>query len=116
MWKMYKPYFEETLGVELEDYHNCYVHAFAKNKGDSSWAHQDYLDYSAIVYFNPDDHWDLRKWGGETLFFNDDIDFVRACTLPKGGSAVVFRGNIFHKVTQVSWEAEYVAQLCNIFL
>ena len=113
MWKMYKPYFEETLGVELEDYHNCYVHAF--EPGDSSWAHQDYLDYSAIVYFNPAENWDLRKWGGETLFFNDDIDFVRACTLPKGGSAVVFRGDIFHKVTQVSWEAEYARNSATFF-
>ena len=42
----------------------------------------------------------------EKLFFNDDIDFVRAY-FTKSGSAVVFRGNIFHKVTQVSWETEY---------
>ena len=113
MWSIYKPTFETALGVELEDYHNCYVHAF--EPGDSSWAHQDYLDYSAIVYFNPDNHWDLRKWGGETLFFNDDIDFVRACTLPKGGSAVVFRGDIFHKVTAVSYEADYARNSATFF-
>ena len=113
IWSIYKPYFETALGVELEEYHNCYVHAF--EPGDSSWAHQDYLDYSAIVYFNPMTHWDLRKWGGETLFLNDDIDFVRACTLPKGGSAVVFRGDIFHKVTGVSWEAEYPRNSATFF-
>ncbi len=113
IWSQYKPFFEEALGVELEEYHNCYVHAF--EPGDSSWAHQDYLDYSAIVYFNPMNHWDLRKWGGETLFFNDDINFVRACALPKGGSAVVFRGNIFHKVTAVSWEADYPRNSATFF-
>ena len=113
MWEIYKPHFQDALGVELEEYHNCYVHAF--EPGDSSWAHQDYLDYSAIVYFNPMQHWDLRKWGGETLFLNDDIDFVRACTLPKGGSAVVFRGDIFHKVTGVSWEADFSRNSATFF-
>ena len=103
IWDRFKPHFENALGVEVEDYNNCYVHAF--QHGDSSWAHQDYMDYSAIVYLNPTSNWDLRKWGGETLFWNDDIDFVRATACPKGGSAVVFRGDIFHKVTGVSWEA-----------
>ena len=103
IWNTFKPHFEEALGLEVKDYNNCYVHAF--QHGDSSWAHQDYMDYSAIVYLNPINIWDLRKWGGETLFWNDDIDFVRATACPKGGSAVVFRGDIFHKVTGVSWEA-----------
>ena len=103
IWNTFKPHFEEALGLEVKDYNNCYVHAF--QHGDSSWAHQDFMDYSAIVYLNPIDLWDLRKWGGETLFWNDDIDFVRATACPKGGSAVVFRGDIFHKVTGVSWEA-----------
>ena len=113
IWKRYKPHFEEALGLELQEYNNCYVHAF--QHGDSSWAHQDYMDYSAIVYFNPTSNWDLRKWGGETLFWNDDIDFVRATTCPKGGSAVVFRGDIFHKVTGVSWEADYPRNSATFF-
>ena len=113
IWEVFKPSFESALGVELEEYNNCYVHAF--QAGDSSWSHQDYMDYSAIVYINPMQYWDLRKWGGETLFLNDDIDFVRACTLPKGGSAVVFRGDIFHKVTAVSWEAEYPRNSATFF-
>ena len=113
IWKTYKPYFEEALGLEVKDYNNCYVHAF--QHGDSSWAHQDYMDYSAIVYLNPVSMWDLRKWGGETLFFNEDIDYVRATTCPKGGSAVVFRGDIFHKVTGVSWEAPYPRNSATFF-
>ena len=64
IWQLYKPHFEQALGVEVKDYNNCYVHAF--QCGDSSWTHQDYMDYSAIVYFNPTSNWDLRKWGGET--------------------------------------------------
>ena len=113
MWNIYKPHFEEALGLELKDYNNCYVHAF--QCGDSSWTHQDYMDYSAIVYFNPTTHWDLRKWGGETLFFNDDLDYCRAMTTPKGGSAVVFRGDIFHKVTGVSWEADFPRNSATFF-
>ena len=61
IWELYKPSFESALGVELEEYNNCYVHAF--QAGDSSWSHQDYMDYSAIVYINPMQYWDLRKWG-----------------------------------------------------
>ena len=113
VWDRFKPHFENALGVEVEDYNNCYVHAF--QHGDSSWAHQDYMDYSAIVYLNPTSNWDLRKWGGETLFWNDDIDFVRATACPKGGSAVVFRGDIFHKVTGVSWEAHYPRNSATFF-
>ena len=113
IWDRFKPHFENALGVEVEDYNNCYVHAF--QHGDSSWAHQDYMDYSAIVYLNPTSNWDLRKWGGETLFWNDDIDFVRATACPKGGSAVIFRGDIFHKVTGVSWEAPYPRNSATFF-
>ena len=113
IWELYKPHFEQALGVEVKDYNNCYVHAF--QCGDSSWTHQDYMDYSAIVYINPITHWDLRKWGGETLFFNDELDFCRAMTTPKGGSAVVFRGDIFHKVTGVSWEADFPRNSATFF-
>ena len=113
IWNTFKPHFEEALGLEVKDYNNCYVHAF--QHGDSSWAHQDYMDYSAIVYLNPINIWDLRKWGGETLFWNDDIDFVRATACPKGGSAVVFRGDIFHKVTGVSWEAPFPRNSATFF-
>ncbi len=102
-WDVFHPHFEEVLGVKLKSYNNCYIHAF--QHGDSTWAHQDYMDYSAVVYLNLPQFWDLRKWGGETLFFDDEVEFVRATTAPKGGSAVVFRGNIFHKVASVSWEA-----------
>ena len=113
IWNTFKPHFEKALGLEVKDYNNCYVHAF--QHGDSSWAHQDYMDYSAIVYLNPIPIWDLRKWGGETLFWNDDIDFVRATACPKGGSAVVFRGDIFHKVTGVSWEATFPRNSATFF-
>ena len=113
IWNTYKPHFEEALGVQVKDYNNCYVHAF--QCGDSSWTHQDYMDYSAIVYFNSPNNWDLRKWGGETLFFNDDLDYCRAMTVPKGGSVALFRGDIFHKVTGVSWEAEFARNSATFF-
>lgn len=115
IWAMYKPHFEEAVGKELQDYNNCYLHSF--QHGDSSWCHQDYMDYSAIVYLNPPKKhfWDLRKWGGETLYWNDDLDFVRACTVPKGGAASLFRGDIFHKVTMPSWEADWGRNAATFF-
>ena len=115
IWGMYKPFFEDALGKEIQDYNNCYLHSF--QHGDSTWTHQDYMDYSAIVYLNPNiEHfWDLRKWGGETLYYNDDLDFVRACTIPKGGAASLFRGDIFHKVTMPSWEAEFGRNAATFF-
>jgi len=115
IWSMYKKAFEEALGKEIQDYNNCYLHSF--QHGDSSWTHQDYMDYSAIVYLNPPmmPYWDLRKWGGETLYWNDDLDFVRACTMPKGGAASLFRGDIFHKVTMPSWEAEFGRNAATFF-
>ena len=120
IWSMYKPAFEEAVGLELQDYNNCYLHSF--QHGDSSWTHQDYMDYSAIVYLNPnviqpngEPLWDLRKWGGETLYWNDDLDFIRACTVPKGGAAALFRGDIFHKVTMPSWESEWGRNAATFF-
>ena len=115
IWSAYKPAFEEALGKEVQDYNNCYLHAF--QHGDSTWTHQDYMDYSAIVYLNPnmEHHWDLRKWGGETLYYDDELEFVRACTVPKGGAASLFRGDIFHKVSMVSWEAEWSRNAATFF-
>lgn len=115
IWAMYKPFFEDAIGKEVQDYNNCYLHAF--QTGDSSWTHQDYMDYSAIVYLNPPikHHWDLRKWGGETLYWNDELDFIRACTVPKGGAASLFKGDIFHKVTMPSWEADFARNAATFF-
>ena len=75
------------------------------------------MDYSAIVYLNPPikHHWDLRKWGGETLYWNDELDFIRACTVPKGGAASLFKGDIFHKVTMPSWEADFARNAATFF-
>ena len=43
--------------------------------GDSVWTHRDPADYSLVVYLNPIGY-DLRKWGGETMFYNNDLTFV----------------------------------------
>ena len=113
IWGLYKPHFEQALGKEIKDYNNCYLHAF--QHGDSTWTHQDYMDYSAIVYLNPTELWDLRKFGGETLYYDDDLEFVRACTIPKGGAASLFKGDIFHKVSMVSWETEFSRNAATFF-
>ena len=83
---------------------NAYINRNAF--GDTCWTHADPFDYSLVVYLNPDTY-DLRKWGGETLFFNDNITLGRGAVSPKGGTACLFKSDIPHKITTVSWEADF---------
>ena len=55
-----------------------------------------------MVYLNPIGY-DLRKWGGETMFYNNDLTFCRGAVSPKGTTACLFKSEIPHKVTGVSW-------------
>ena len=66
------------------------------------YGHRDPFDYTLVVYLNP--AYDLRKWGGETMFFNDDLTFCRGAVSPKPETACLFKSDIPHKVTGVSWE------------
>ena len=105
IYDIYLPYCNEVVGRPFKkDFTNAYINRNAF--GDSCWTHADPLDYSLIVYLNPDSY-DLRKWGGETLFFNDDITLGRGAVSPKGSTACLFKSDIPHKVTSVSWEAEF---------
>ena len=105
IFDVYLPYCNEIVGKPFKkDFTNAYINRNAF--GDSCWTHADPLDYSLIVYLNPDSY-DLRKWGGETLFFNHDITLGRGAVTPKGSTACLFKGDIPHKVTSVSWEAEF---------
>tara|TARA_B100000212_G_scaffold118427_1_gene88453 strand:- start:1154 stop:2032 length:879 start_codon:yes stop_codon:yes gene_type:complete len=105
IFDIYRPHCEEIVGRKFKkDYTNGYLN---RNMfGDTVWTHADPFDYTLIVYLNPDSY-DLRKWGGETLFFNDDITFCRGAVTPKGSTACLFKSEIPHKVTGVSWEAEF---------
>ena len=104
IYDIYRPHCEEIIGKKFKkEYTNGYLNR--NSFGDTIWTHADPFDYTLIVYLN-NDLWDLRKWGGETLFFNDDITFSRGAVAPKGSTACLFKSNIPHKVTGVSWEAE----------
>ena len=104
IYDIYRPHCEEIIGKKFKkEYTNGYLNR--NSFGDTIWTHADPFDYTLIVYLN-NDLWDLRKWGGETLFFNDDITFSRGAVAPKGSTACLFKSNIPHKVTSVSWEAE----------
>jgi len=104
IYDIYRPHCEEIVGRKFKkEYTNGYLN---RNMfGDTVWTHADPFDYTLIVYLN-NDLWDLRKWGGETLFFNDDITMSRGAVAPKGSTACLFKSEIPHKVTSVSWEAE----------
>jgi len=70
--------------------------------GDMTYIHRDNHEtgekspkgdaVSCIVYANPD--WNA-EWGGETLFFDDDMDAVYAIS-PKPGRVVLFDPGILH--------------------
>ena len=47
---------------------------------------------TVLIYMNP--QWD-PQWGGETIFFNHDLDAVRLCQ-PRPGRVVIFDGRIPH--------------------
>lgn len=104
IYDRYRPYCEEIVGRKFKkEYTNGYLN---RNMfGDTVWTHADPFDYSLVVYLNTE-NWDLRKWGGETLFFNDEINFSRGAVAPKGNTACLFKSDIPHKVSNVSWEAE----------
>ena len=105
IYDVYRPHCEEVIGRKFKkEYTNGYLN---RNMfGDTVWTHADPFDYTLVVYLNPESY-DLRKWGGETLFFNDDITFSRGAVAPKGNTACLFKSDIPHKVTSVSWEAEF---------
>ena len=105
IYDIYLPYCNEIIGKPFKkEFTNAYINRNAF--GDTCWTHADPFDYSLVVYLNPDTY-DLRKWGGETLFFNDNITLGRGAVSPKGGTACLFKSDIPHKITTVSWEADF---------
>ena len=105
IFDIYRPHCEEIVGRKFKkEYTNGYLNRNAY--GDSVWTHADPFDYTLVVYLNPDTY-DLRKWGGETIFLDDSLTFCRGGVSPKGSTACLFKSDIPHKVTGVSWEAEF---------
>lgn len=105
IYDIYRPHCEKIVGRKFKkEYTNGYLNRNAY--GDSVWTHADPFDYSLVVYLNPDSY-DLRKWGGETIFLDDSLTFCRGGVSPKGSTACLFKSDIPHKVTGVSWEAEF---------
>jgi hypothetical protein len=105
IFDIYRPHCEEIVGRKFKkEYTNGYLNRNAY--GDSVWTHADPFDYTLVVYLNPDTY-DLRKWGGETIFLDDSLTFCRGGVSPEGSTACLFKSDIPHKVTGVSWEAEF---------
>jgi SM-20-related protein len=85
----------------------------AVSYGDVGFPHRD-RDKSdgitVLLYVN--DKWD-PKWGGETIFFDDNEDPIY-CVLPKPARLVVFDSYILHKFgvpARICYEARYTLAL-----
>ena len=95
IWTVISAKIDHKLEVQQQ-----YINAF--NHGDNTWGHTDWYDYTVIFYPNPE--WDSQVMGGETLFFNDDYDYIRCAVACKPGNVVIFKGDIPHKAGLVSRE------------
>lgn len=95
------PFYQPTLDAVREfdpqhpyDVYRCYCNY--AGFGDMLFTHTDCLpggtELTGLWYIAPE--WNV-EWGGETLFFNSQMDAEVAVT-PKPGRFVVFDGNITH--------------------
>jgi Rps23 Pro-64 3,4-dihydroxylase Tpa1-like proline 4-hydroxylase len=78
-----------------EDYYLERVYVNAYTSSDSPRPHQDTNDNSGLTilyYANDDWNW---EYGGETVFFNDAMDVVKA-VLPRPGRVVIFNSILYH--------------------
>ena len=83
---------KEILSVDLT-IKRCYINAWKSN--EKSFPHYDACHTTCLIYMNLD--YDVR-YGGETLFYDDNKDAVYAVS-PQAGRAVFFDGMITHKAT-----------------
>jgi len=102
IWDIIRPQIITQLEVSAIDLLPSIAYINLFQHGDNSLIHTDRHDYTAICYLNP--NWDWN-WGGETFFY--DKDEVIHCQLPKGGSMVVFDGQIGHRAGLVGSNAPY---------
>lgn len=84
------------------------VYANAHTFGVEGYCHQDNIDggdYYSTIYF-PIETWN-RNWGGETLFFDDNHDILKAVA-PKPGRLIHFPGAVYHRASGVSRACDHL--------
>ena len=84
-----------TTPVLVRAYSNAHTY------GVEGYIHRDSkfsTDETCIIYVEKD--W-KAEWAGETVFFNDDEDVVKA-VLPRYGRMTIFPGNVKHAGRGVS--------------
>jgi hypothetical protein len=85
---------------------NCeYIDLFLKDKVLSTYKihlltlanvsvpHTDNSQYTFLLY--PNVHWDVR-WGGETVFYSEDLTEIEYTSLYVPGRVIIFDGSIPH--------------------
>ena len=76
--------------------HQVYINSHGS--GEMVYPHVDSVTpemVTVLLYANRE--WDTR-WGGETVFYNDQSDAV-ACVTPRPGRMVLMNGSLMHRAT-----------------
>jgi len=89
LWDYIQPRFMPTTPVLVRAYANAHTY------GVEGYIHVDSKfpdDQTCVIYIEKD--WQ-PEWAGETMFFDDDGDCIKAVS-PKFGRMTIFPGNIKH--------------------
>ena len=81
--------------------------------GEPHWCHTHRGETVVLYYANPD--W-KQEWGGETLFFNEDLERIDYASAYTPGKIVVFDGEIPHTIRAQSTLAPTYRFTLSIFI
>lgn len=100
LWPVTEALFEKVgkrvFNITDPSVHISHIYAAAMGPGSCGTIHRDidsaegvtFLYYANLIW--------RGNWGGETIFYDQNLDAVAAIT-PKAGRLVMFHSNIFHR-------------------
>ena len=97
MWKDILTYLEATIPSmpPRDNLYSAYINVLREGNNPGIHVDAPYFvpdNQTVLLYLNPD--WD-PEWGGETIFFDDDLD-AKTLVAPRAGRVVIFDGRIPH--------------------
>jgi len=100
LWPVTENLFERVGRGEFNvtDPSVCFSHSYAAAMGPGSCGtlHRDIDSAESVTFLYYANLAWKGKWGGETIFYDGNLDAVAAVT-PKPGRLVMFHSNIFHR-------------------